>query len=453
MRPSKTLIWLIFGHFLFAAFALSVAFIESWMQHQQTFMGFTLSDGLITLWQWLGWVLILIALIDLVSLSAIRHIHGERKIAQNIAVDAKTKIILTISNHSKRRLKVVINDHYPNHAEIEGLPFENNIPAGEFLEYTYYFRPLQRGDTSFEPIRLLIASRLGLWQGIKRTGEKDTVKVYPNFATIHHFLLLSIDQQLSQIGIRQHQRRGEGLDFHQLREYRQGDSLRQIDWSATSRLKKLISKEYQEEKDQNIIFLLDCGRRMRAKDEHLSHFDHTLNALLLLAYIALKQGDAVGLLSFGGPQRWLAPQKGTYHINTLLNQVYDLHATLEASDYVHVATHLNQRIRKRSLIVLVSNFREEDITELEPCMHLLSQHHLLLTVNLKEEILDTIIDKPIENDAEALLYAETILHLKQRQKLQETMLHKGITAVDTTPKHLATHLVNNYLDIKRSGRL
>ena len=93
----------------------------------------------------------------------------------------------------------------------------------------------------------------------------------------------------------QRRRRGEGLEFHQLREYREGDSQRQIDWKATSRSGQLISREYQDERDQQIMLLIDCGRRMRAQDDELSHFDHVLNAALLLAYVGLRQGDAVGL--------------------------------------------------------------------------------------------------------------------------------------------------------------
>ena len=85
-------------------------------------------------------------------------------------------------------------------------------------------------------------------------------------------------------------RRGEGMEFHQLREYRQGDSQRAIDWKATSRTARLISREYEDEKDQRVLLVVDCGRRMASKDGELSHFDHTLNAALLLAHVGAAPG-------------------------------------------------------------------------------------------------------------------------------------------------------------------
>ena len=136
-------------------------------------------------------------------------------------------------------------------------------------------------------------SVLGLWKKNIIQPLKSEVRNYPNFSSVMKYSLLATDQRLNQMGILKKRRRGEGLNFHQLREYRDGDSLRQIDWNATARTHKLISRDYQEERDQQIIFLVDCGRRMLAHDDQLSHFDHTLNAILLLSHVALRQGDAV----------------------------------------------------------------------------------------------------------------------------------------------------------------
>ena len=102
------------------------------------------------------------------------------------------------------------------------------------------------------------------------------------------------------VGAHLRRRRGEGTEFQQLREYRLGDSLRQIDWKATQRARKLISRDYQDERNQQVMLLVDTGRRMLARDDGLSHFDHVLNAALLVAYIALRQGDVVGLLAAAG---------------------------------------------------------------------------------------------------------------------------------------------------------
>ncbi|NVJ60676.1 MAG: DUF58 domain-containing protein [Gammaproteobacteria bacterium] len=448
MRPSKQLL-IILSVWLGLASVIAVGAIFEPVVSELT--------SLITyaklVWLWSGVFLAVIAFIDMFTLISIHGLEITREVPKNIAVGSQTKVTLTLRNKLPHTRKVFVTDHYPKHSEAKRLPQTIELKNSQNAETHYTITINQRGDATFGNIRSLINSRLKLWQRIKLFRQLDTVKVYPNFAAIHHYLLLSADQQTSQMGIRLSQRRGDGLEFHQLREYRIGDSLRQIDWRASSRLNKLISKEYQEEKDQNIVFLLDCGRRMRTKDDALSHFDHSLNASLLLSYIGLKQGDAVGLQSFGGFNRWLLPQKGTYFINQLLNQVYDIHPTLHASDYVEAATELNKRIRKRSLVVLVTNCRDDDWPELKPAIRLLNQHHLVLLANLREQSLDKAIEENVVDFNSALKYAESTHFLHARQKTMNQCANEGVLAIDTTPEKLATDLVNQYFKIKRSGKL
>ena len=91
-------------------------------------------------------------------------------------------------------------------------------------------------------------------------------RVYPDFAQIARYAWLAGDRRLQEIGIKTYQQRGEGTDFKQLSEYRVGDSVRHIDWRATLRLGKPIVREFQDERDQCVMLLVDCGRRMRADD-------------------------------------------------------------------------------------------------------------------------------------------------------------------------------------------
>ena len=124
---------------------------------------------------------------------------------------------------------------------------------------------------------------------------------------------------------------------------------------------------------------------MRSVDSGLSHFDHVLNAVLLLTWVAVKQGDAVGLLTFSGDsERWLPPQKGGGAMNAVLRSVYDLHTTLEPPDYLEAATRLLARQRRRCLAVLLTNLRDEDTGELLPAMRLLGNRNLALVASLRE---------------------------------------------------------------------
>jgi uncharacterized protein (DUF58 family) len=246
---------------------------------------------------------------------------------------------------------------------------------------------------------------LGLWSDKRLLNVTDHTRVYPDFARLYGGQLLAVDNWLSQLGVRQRQRRGLGLEFHQLREFREGDSLRQIDWKATARQRTPIAREYQDERDQQIIFMLDCGRRMRSQDDELAHFDHALNACLLLSYVVLRQGDAVGLSTFASDApRYLAPVKGTGQLNTLLNTVYDLNSSQRSADYQAAATQLLARQKRRALVVLMTNLRDEDDEELLTAVQRLGQQHQVLIASLREDLLDNLRQTPVQTLPEALAY-------------------------------------------------
>jgi uncharacterized protein (DUF58 family) len=327
------------------------------------------------------------------------------------------------------------------------------VPARGWVEVRYRVRPISRGNLVFGRIEARIESRGGLWQVRRFLGEETATRVYPNFAVLTKFALLATDHRLSQIGVRQQRRRGSGLDFEQLREYREGDSPRSIDWKATARTRKLIAREYQDERDQQVVLLIDCGRRMAAQDGELAHFDHVLNAALLLAYAGLRQGDAVGFLTMSGPSRWFAPRKSAATINLILNRVYDLAPTLQTTDYYNAALELMQRMRKRALVVLLSNLRDEDDDTLQPALRLLQSRHLVLFASLRETILSRALTARIDSFDRALTHAATAEYLQRRDLAFRRLERSGAVCLDVEPAELPIALVNRYIDIKRSGRL
>ena len=332
------------------------------------------------------------------------------------------------------------------------MPRTLKLAAGEKAELEYSLTATRRGDARFGYVVCLLRSPFGFWQRKISLGERHNVRVYPDFAVISNYLELVSDQHSIRMGIKLTQRRGEGLEFQQLREYRDGDTIRQIDWKATSRRQALISREYQEERDQRVLFMIDSGRRMRTRDGVLSHFDHALNGMLLLAYVALRQGDSVALKLFGSERKWVPAQRGVASVNLLLNEVYDLHTGTEAADYISAAEEVMTRQRKRTLVVLMTNLREED-ADLLPALKLLRQRHVVILANLRERVLDTTVQHQPMGFEEALRVAGTFRHLAQRQQYQTQCLPLAHMVLDCTPHELPVRIVNAYWQIKRSGKL
>ncbi|TXI72656.1 MAG: DUF58 domain-containing protein, partial [Dokdonella sp.] len=231
-----------------------------------------------------------------------------------------------------------IMDQVPVAFASEGLPLRFHLAPGQGLRADYRVAVRERGRQIFSGVTLRHHSPWRFWWVQEALPVRSEVRVFPNFARIAQYTLLATDNRLSQLGILRRRRRGEGMEFHQLRDYREDDSPRQIDWKASSRVGRLIARDHEDERDQQLVFLLDCSARMRAKDGELSHFDHTLDALLLLAYVALRQGDAIGLATFGhASPRMLLPGKSVATVNALMKVVYDLEPSLQAPDCLAAA--------------------------------------------------------------------------------------------------------------------
>lgn len=413
----------------------------------------SLFGALIPLWFGLSVILLVVAGVDAALGLRLAVPDAARWVPASLPLGVAHEVALRLDNRSPRSIRVEIHDHYPPQVLVTHLPQFATLAPGTWSELRYQLRPHERGEISFGRIQLRIGSPLGLWQVQRLSGQAQTVRVYPDFARLTGFALMAIDHRLSQLGVLQRRRRGEGMDFHQLREYREGDPQRQIDWKASARMHKLISREYQDERDQQIVLLLDCGRRMSARDDALSHFDHVVNSALLLAYVGLRQGDAIGLLTMSGPQRWLAPRKSRSTVNTILNSVYDLQPTLNASDYHVAALELMQRVRKRALVVVLSNLRDEDDDTLAPALRLLQSRHLVLFASLRENILSRALASRVDTFERAITHAAVADYLQSRNRMFNHLEGLGALCVDVEPEQLPIALVNRYLEIKRSGRL
>jgi uncharacterized protein (DUF58 family) len=401
-------------------------------------------------WLACGVLLALVLIFDLV-LGAQRQrlgVSAERRLPHALSIHSPNQAVVRVSNTGRRRLAIIVQESLPRELETRNLPRRLSLPPGQNAEIEYAVVPSARGGFFCDRLLCRVDSPLGLWWRQLELGSRQGVRVYPDFRVIGRHALLATDNRASQIGIRKRQRRGEGTEFHQLREYRFGDSPRQIDWRATSRMMKLISREYAEERDQQIVLLVDCGRRMFARDEGLAHLDHALEAVLLLGYVGLHQGDAVGMMTFGGCHRHLVPRKGSEYLNALMNASYDLQPTTAASDLAGAVREALKRLRRRSLIVLVTNLRDEDAGELTEMAPIAARRHVLLVASLRERILDeTLREMPGDFDS-ALRLSATQRYLQARHAAHQRLEQAGVFLLDVAPQQLAVALVNRYLELK-----
>ena len=383
-----------------------------------------------------------------------------RRLPQAFAIGAKRWVQLVVQTEGSRAWDCDVYDHADGTLRTEGLPMRLAIPAGKRVEAEYMVVPSTRGEVIFEPADVRVRSRWGLCELRVRLGGRDMRRVYPDFAQVARYAWLAGDRRLQEIGIKTYQLRGQGTDFKQLSEYRVGDSVRHIDWRATLRLSKPIVREFQDERDQYVMLLVDCGRRMRADDRGgaigTTHFDQVLNAVMLLTYVALKQGDAVGAMTFGTPagqERSIAPRKGAHALNVLMGQLYGLQPTLTHSDYLGAAQALLREQHKRALVIVITNFRDEDGMELHHALRLLRSRHLVLLASLRERVVGELLSQPLTSGAAAIDIASAHLYEQSRRDAFNRLTARDALMVDAEPERLGIELVNRYHAVKRAGAI
>jgi uncharacterized protein (DUF58 family) len=381
-----------------------------------------------------------------------------RQLPAAFAIGVKRPVHVSIEAQEGGTWHCDLHDHADATLLTEGMPAVVTVEGGKHVELTYLVTPTARGEVEFAPAEVRIRSRWGFWDLLERLGARDHRRVFPDFAQVARYAWLAGDRRLQEIGIKTYQLRGQGTDFKQLSEYRVGDAVRHIDWRASLRLGKPIVREFQDERDQCVMLLVDCGRRMRADDRAAAigttHFDQVLNAVMLLSYVALAQGDAVGAMTFGTPpgqDRSFAPRKGAQALNSLMGQLYDVQPTLTHSDYVAAARVLLQRQRKRALVIVITNFRDEDSTELAHALRLLRRRHLVLLASLRERVVGELIGQPLAGGDAAIDVAAAHLYEQARRDAFNRLATRDALMADAEPERLGVELVNRYHAVKRAG--
>lgn len=411
-------------------------------------------------WFYLGLLFALVMLsIDGLRLFLSAAPKCERLVDTQVPVQSwvPASLKFTLPEPSKRRIGqrkqcFKVHDLYGDEWQSEGLPQQVELTADADQIVRYRLKATERGLLELPGLHCLEASPWGLWDRRRFISVKQTVRVQPNYKPAMEFALLGDEQRANRFGVRQQRRRGEGTEFQQLREYQLGDPMRKIDWKASSRIGKLISKDFQDEKDQQLVFLLDTGRRMRHKDSETEHMDEALNAMLLLSHVASQQGDAVGFMAFGQDHTWCPPQKHKSIVKHLLDHCFGIRSGLCMSDYLLAAQRLLELQRRRAMVVILTNSRDEDREDLEKALVLLRKKHLVVLVDLHEHFLDAQSEQ-IQTLDTALTRLSVQSYLNSSREMHASLQRLGSLVVSCTVKALPAKLVTTYHQVKHSGRL
>jgi len=380
-----------------------------------------------------------------------RHgIAASRKVALTASLGVDLPCEVTIENRTAMELRGAVRDDLPEHFTAKPQQHRLLLPQRGTVTMHHKLTPLRRGPFDLENVYLQLQSPARFWVLQKTIAVHNRLNVYPDMKQLADYALLARTNRLSLIGVRRTRRIGQDSDFERLRDYTPDDNYRHIDWRSTARRSKLTVRQFQSDQSQRIIFMLDCGRMMTNQRGGYSLLDHALNATLMLAYVALTQGDEVGLLCFSDKvHRYIPPRGGASQMNRLIRASFDQFPRMVESRYDEAFLYLSNHCKQRSLVVMPTNVIDEvNAAQVVSYLSNLTSRHLPLGVLLRDRQMFDAADHPEGAPINLYRAAAAADILLWRQQVIADLQHRGVLVVDAYPDELAAPLVNEYLRVK-----
>lgn len=327
----------------------------------------------------------------------------------------------------------------------EGLQSPLEFPTNPDLPLTL----TERGIHRITRLSALYPSRIALFEIVANWPLALSVAALPDVSPI---LSGAIRTQVLPLleGMHAMNRRGEGSDFHQLRDFVPGMDRRSIDWKRSARLRRLVSRETRAERNHQIIMCLDTGHLMAERLGSLSKLDHAIHAALALTWAGALAGDNVGFYSFGPrPHRFLPPAAGRSAFGPIRATSAELEQETAETNHTLGLSTLNARLKRRSLVIVFSDFADSITAELlVENLAVMQRHHLILYVALRDPAVQALSrPKALSMTAVASAIASRQM-AHDRRIVFDRLTRLGVLCLDTTPEDLSPALISRYMDIK-----
>jgi uncharacterized protein (DUF58 family) len=374
------------------------------------------------------------------------------------SLSRKETIAVTLAWRGRRPVVLELAPDVPATIRIPDLPAHETMAGISRLELAFQATPSERGTWQLRGIHVALPSLLGLWRRHVLLGETRTVHTYPNLKQLSDYALLARTDRLALIGVRRSRRVGGDTEFERLRDYHSDDALNRMDWKATARRDALTVRDYQTNQSQRVLLLVDAGRMLTstaagADGVTRSLLDHAIDAALLLAWVAARQNDTVGLLAYAdGIKRWVPPRGGPRQVTAIIHALHDLQADMVESRHEEAFLLLERRERKRSLVIVLTHVMDDvNADHLERHARLVSGRHLPLFVLLRDPDLHGAVPSPdhVPEDAAQFWRAGAAATLVQwRAGVIDRLRAAGALVIDCEAGQLSAAVVSRYLEVK-----
>lgn len=401
--------------------------------------------GVVGLWAVLG----LGALVDVIVLLVARP-KVVADAPAHVGVGADVTIALELSTKAFPRLHAVLR------AET-GAPLRASRDARVrtrkgTVRVEAPFEAPRRGGAELSAVWSQLDGPLRLFRRIDRHTIDAPVAIVPNVERVRQLALAHFGHQ-PHGGVHVTRKRGDGGELDSLEQYEPGMDLRKVDWKSSARHQQLQVRRFRIEQNQRLILCTDTGRLMADAIDGLERLDHAIHAMLLLSRVALKNGDLVGVHAYGeSPRAWVPPAGGMRQMARIKHGLATLDARAEETNHVLGVHRLVAQLKRRSLIVIFTEFGDATTAELmvEHLGHL-ARKHLVIFVALDdpaiEEPLETLPREPADLAAAAVAGGMR----QDRQRVLRRLSRMGVDVISGPPGPAALQLLARYVHVKRRG--
>jgi uncharacterized protein (DUF58 family) len=401
-------------------------------------------------------------LLDAQRLPPAAQIEVERSWSNVPALGSETEIELSVTQRGQCILECSLVDDLPE--ALVALPAPQALSAYPNVraKLRYRLTPRERGDAQAGKVFVRYRSALGLIEFWACAPLQQPVRVYPALRQGEDQQIFLARGRQIDLQLRQMRQRGLGRDFESLREYREGDDLRDVCWTATARRGQLITRQFQTERSQSVWIVLDAGRLLRARvlgqdadPRGQSKLDYACSTAVAMAQLALFSGDRVGLLTYGqNVQQRLLPGRGATHMRQMVELLAQVRAENSEADHLRATATLSRLQPRRALILWMTDLAESAMRPevVDGAMQLL-RRHVLLFVAMGQPDVESLAKTRPRNAAEMFRAAAAQELTGGRELLLARLREQGALTLDLDPRHLTSAVLNQYLGVKERAMM
>ena len=394
-----------------------------------------------------------LCILDIALLFSRKGILAQRIMADRFSNGDENPVEINIDNRYKFDSTIRIIDELPPIFQRRDVQWKAQVKRLASKVVTYQIKPVKRGVYDFGALNLYASTPINFFSRRYVFEQGKQVAVYPSYLQLKKYELAAFAQRSFQMGLKKMRRIGYTMEFEQIKDYVQGDDPRFINWKATARRNQMMVNQFQDQKSQPIISIVDKGRAMKMPFENMTLLDYAINATLVISNIAIKKQDNAGVISFSNKMSGFVPaNRRSNQMHKIQEFLYAQKTNFKESNVELLQRFVHANLKQRSLLLFYTNFESLNSMRRQlPYLRALGKKHLLVVVFFRNSELKKLLNEPANSMRTVFTKVIAEKQFYDKSQIVKELKVNGIYSVLTTPDSLTIDTINKYLEIKARG--